>query len=122
MRGVEALSLDLQACGSIVHGTTVATNAVLERNGARCGLITTRGFRDILEMARRTRPQLYGLTGTFEAIIPRELRYEVTERLDSKGRIVLPLNEEEVIAATQAPVSEGEIGRASWRERVCQYV
>src|SRR3546814_5668593 len=76
MRGVEALSLDLQACGSIVHGTTVATNAVLERNGARCGLITTRGFRDILEMARRTRPQLYGLTGTFEAIIPRELRYE----------------------------------------------
>src|SRR3546814_8295788 len=52
MRGVEALSLDLQSCGSIVHGTTVATNAVLERNGARCGLITTRGFRDILEMAR----------------------------------------------------------------------
>lgn len=107
MRGVEALSLDLQACGSIVHGTTVATNAVLERKGARCGLITTRGFRDILEMARRTRPQLYGLTGTFEAIIPRELRYEVTERLDSKGRIVLPLNEEEVIAATRALVSEG---------------
>ena len=55
----------------IVHGTTTATNALLERKGARTGLITTRGFRDVLELGRRTRPTPYGLKGTFEPLIPR---------------------------------------------------
>ena len=107
MNGVDALGLDLSKCRSVVHGTTAATNAVLERKGARCGLITTRGFRDILEMARRTRPQLFGLTGTFEAIIPREFRYEVTERLDASGRVVQPLIESEVVAVTKALLEQG---------------
>ena len=49
----------------IVHGTTTATNALLERKGARTGLITTRGFRDVLELGRRTRPTPYGLKGSF---------------------------------------------------------
>ena len=71
-----------------MHGTTVATNAVLERKGSRCGLITTDGFRDILELARRTRPRLFGLTGEFEALIPRELRIEVRERTDADGDIL----------------------------------
>lgn len=105
--GIKALDLDLAHCHSVVHGTTAATNAVLERKGARCGLITTRGFRDILEMARRTRPQLYGLTGTFESIIPRDLRYEVTERIDARGRVVTPLAEEEVVAATRELIKAG---------------
>ena len=65
-------SLDL-----IVHGTTVTTNAVLERRLARTGLITTQGFRDILELGRRTRPQAYGMTGQFTPVIPRDLRLEV---------------------------------------------
>jgi N-methylhydantoinase A len=56
----------------IVHGTTTATNALLERKGARTGLVTTRGFRDVLELGRRTRPTPYGLKGTFEALIPRD--------------------------------------------------
>ena len=54
----------------IVHGTTTTTNAVLERKLARVGLITTRGFRDILELGRRTRPQPYGMTGTLRAADP----------------------------------------------------
>jgi N-methylhydantoinase A len=80
----------------VVHGTTTATNALLERKGARVGLITTRGFRDVLELGRRTRPTPYGLKGTFEALIPRELRLEVTERMDAEGQVVTPLDEDEV--------------------------
>jgi N-methylhydantoinase A len=83
----------------VVHGTTTATNALLERKGARTGLITTRGFRDVLELGRRTRPTPYGLKGTFEALIPRELRREVTERMDAEGQVVIPLDEAEVQGA-----------------------
>src|SRR6266404_2922890 len=82
--------------GVIVHGTTTATNALLERKGARTGLITTRGFRDVLEQNRRTRPTPYGLKGTFDALIPRELRLEVTERMDAEGLVVTPLDEDDV--------------------------
>jgi N-methylhydantoinase A len=99
MAGLRALGCDLDRTQTVVHGTTVATNAVLERKGSRCGLITTRGFRDILELARRTRPQLFGLTGEFEALIPRELRTEVRERTDADGEILEPLDEAEVAAA-----------------------
>src|ERR1043166_3428066 len=80
----------------VVHGTTTATNAVLERKGARTGPLTTRGFRDVLELGRRTRPTPYGLKGTFEALIPRELRVEVTERVDAEGAVVTPLDEDDV--------------------------
>jgi N-methylhydantoinase A len=91
--GLSALETDLATVAALVHGTTVATNAVLERKGARCGLITTAGFRDVLELGRRTRPNPYGMTGTFEALIPRDLRAEVAERIDAAGRILLPLDE-----------------------------
>src|SRR5206468_7785442 len=69
-------ALELAGCppdrlAIIVHGTTIGTNALLERKGANCGLITTRGFRDSLELGRRTRPHPYGLTGSFEPLIPR---------------------------------------------------
>src|SRR6516164_9911544 len=91
--GLAVLEADLAAIAALVHGTTVATNAVLERKGARCGLITTAGFRDILELGRRTRPNPYGMTGSFEALIPRDLRAEVPERIDAAGRILTPLDE-----------------------------
>jgi N-methylhydantoinase A len=55
----------------VIHGTTTTTNAVLERKVAKVGLVTTRGFRDTLELGRRTRPRPYGMTGTFEPLIPR---------------------------------------------------
>src|SRR5258706_7936989 len=80
----------------IVHGTTTATNALLERKGAVTGLITTRGFRDVLELGRRTRPHAYGLTGSFEPLIPRELRLEVAERIDAEGEAVVALSEDDV--------------------------
>jgi N-methylhydantoinase A len=99
MAGLNALGCELAKTQTIVHGTTVATNAVLERKGSRCGLITTKGFRDILELARRTRPQLFGLTGEFEALIPRELRTEVRERTDADGEILEPLDEGDVTSA-----------------------
>src|SRR5579859_6888662 len=55
----------------ILHGTTIATNAVIERRGANCALITTRGFRDVLELGRRDRPHMYGLTGIQRPLIAR---------------------------------------------------
>jgi N-methylhydantoinase A len=97
--GIAALDVAPGEVDAIIHGTTVATNAILERKGARCGLITTRGFRDILELGRRTRPQTYGMYGKFEAIIPRDLRFEVSERLDAKGNVITPLDEDDVRAA-----------------------
>ena len=86
----------LERLGAIVHGTTTTTNAMLERRIARVGLITTRGFRDVLELGRRTRPQPYGLLGAFRPLIERELRLEVDERVDADGAVVRPLDEEGV--------------------------
>lgn len=85
----------------IVHGTTTTTNAVLERRLAKTGMITTRGFRDVIELGRRTRPQAYGMTGTFVPVIPRNLRLEVTERVEAGGAIRVALDEQEVREAVQ---------------------
>ncbi|MGI4801138.1 MAG: hydantoinase/oxoprolinase family protein [Janthinobacterium lividum] len=84
--------------GLIVHGTTIATNAVIERKGARCALITTKGFRDILELGRRDRQRMYGLTGTQNPLIPRALRWEVDERLDHTGAVLTALDHDAVRA------------------------
>lgn len=78
----------------IVHGTTTTTNAVLERRLARTGMITTRGFRDVIELGRRTRPQAYGMTGVFVPVIPRNLRLEVSERVEASGHVREPLDED----------------------------
>ena len=80
----------------ILHGTTIATNAVIERRGARCALVTTRGFRDVLELGRRDRQRMYGMTGAHTPLIPRALRWEVDERLDAHGAVLRPLDEDEV--------------------------
>ncbi len=90
---------DLSGIDLIVHGTTTTTNAVLERQLSRTGLITTQGFRDVLELGRRTRPQAYGMHGHFTPIIPRDLRVEVPERMDARGRVVTPLDEAALRAA-----------------------
>lgn len=91
----------------IVHGTTTTTNAVLERRLARTGMITTRGFRDVIELGRRTRPQPYGMTGTFVPIIPRNLRLEVSERVEASGAVRTPLDEAEMREAVQALIAAG---------------
>jgi N-methylhydantoinase A len=93
---LEQTGKSAQGVDLFIHGTTATTNALLERKLAKCGLITTRGFRDVLELGRRTRPNPYGLIGTFEPIIPRDLRFEVTERMDASGAVVNPLSEDEV--------------------------
>ncbi|MEC8172713.1 MAG: hydantoinase/oxoprolinase N-terminal domain-containing protein, partial [Pseudomonadota bacterium] len=62
---------DLGSVDAIVHGTTTTTNAVLERKLSKTGMIATKGFRDVIEVGRRTRPQPYGMFGKFEPIIPR---------------------------------------------------
>lgn len=88
---------------ALVHGSTVATNAVLERKGVRTGLITTAGFRDVLEIGRQTRPKLYDLRVTREEpLVPRDLRVEVGERLDERGGVITPLDSDSVAAAVQA--------------------
>ncbi|QYZ72037.1 hydantoinase/oxoprolinase family protein [Neotabrizicola shimadae] len=89
----EAAGVDLSALNLIVHGTTTTTNAVLERKLSRTGMVTTEGFRDVLELGRRTRPQAYGMTGRFVPVIPRDLRLEVPERMDARGRVVTALDE-----------------------------
>jgi N-methylhydantoinase A len=103
----EAAGADLAALDLIVHGTTTTTNAVLERNLCRTGLITTAGFRDVLELGRRTRPHPYGMTGGFTPVIPRDLRLEVPERMDARGRVLTPLDETALRAALDRLVAAG---------------
>ncbi|TPK91235.1 MULTISPECIES: hydantoinase/oxoprolinase family protein [unclassified Mesorhizobium] len=91
----------------IVHGTTTTTNAVLERRLARTGMITTRGFRDVIELGRRTRPQAYGMTGTFVPVIPRDLRLEVSERVEASGTVRVQLDEAEMRDAVKKLLEAG---------------
>ncbi len=107
MAALEAADCDLASTGLVVHGTTTTTNAVLERKLARTGLITTEGFRDVLELGRRTRPQPYGMKGQFTPVIPRDLRLEVPERMDAAGEIVTPLDEEAVRRAVAQLLEAG---------------
>ncbi|MFE3280754.1 hydantoinase/oxoprolinase family protein [Nocardia sp. NPDC059239] len=99
LAGLAAAGAEPAGIQAIVHGTTVATNAVIERKGARVGLITTAGFRDILELRRRDRHSIYGLTGTFEPLVPRNLRLEVPERVAADGSVVTPLDLADVLEA-----------------------
>ncbi|MFK8251832.1 hydantoinase/oxoprolinase family protein [Ancylobacter terrae] len=100
------LSLPLAGVRSIVHGTTVATNAILERRGARLALLTTAGFRDVLELQRQERRNIWDLyIRKVEPLVPRHLRFEVRERVAANGAIVDPLDDaglEAVIAALRA--------------------
>ena len=96
-----------QGIATIVHGTTVGTNALLERKVARTGLITTEGFRDVLEMRRRDRPQTWGLRGAFTPIIERTLRVEVPERVLADGTVHTPLDEQAVRDAVKVLLDAG---------------
>ncbi len=107
MQALESAGASLKTLNSIIHGTTVTTNALLERKISRVGLITTHGFRDVLELGRRTRPKPYGMTGSFECIISRELRLEVRERIDCDGEIVETLNEADVRKAVEQLLKSG---------------
>ena len=90
--GIRALDVDLSEVDLLIHGTTVATNAAIERKGAQCGLVTTAGFRDVLELRRRDRPNTYGLRSEFTPLIPRRFRREVEERVNAEGESITPLD------------------------------
>ncbi|HLU82294.1 MAG TPA: hydantoinase/oxoprolinase family protein [Trueperaceae bacterium] len=90
------------------HGSTVATNALVEMKGARCGLLTTAGFRDLLELRRQKRPHLYDLQADKPLpLVPRQLRLEVEERVMFDGSVLLPLSEPGVLSAGAELVQQG---------------
>src|SRR5499426_2890290 len=92
----------------VLHGTTVASNAILELKGARTGLITTRGFRDVLEIRRLRMPRLYDLTWEKPpTLVERRLRMEVTERIDARGSVQEPLDETDVGRALDRLLAQG---------------
>ena len=92
---------------SVVHGTTLVTNTVIQRAGARVGLITTRGFRDSLEMGKETRYDLYDLfLEPPPTLVPRRCRVEVSERIAADGEVLLALDRAQVEQAARALVDE----------------
>ena len=92
----------------VVHGTTVGSNTILQKTGAKTGLITTKGFRDVLEIGRIRTPTMFDLTWEKpEPLVPRRHRLEVNERMGADGGVVRPLVDDEVIAAGRRLVDEG---------------
>lgn len=106
LNGLNALG-GVASIGSIVHGTTVGTNTLLERRGPKVGIITTKGFRDALEMRRRDRRQTWGLWGDFVPVAERDLRLEVDERTLADGSIRTAVDPAEVKAAAQQLLAKG---------------
>ncbi|MDD9955925.1 MAG: hydantoinase/oxoprolinase family protein [Anaerolineaceae bacterium] len=99
---------DARGTGFLVHGTTLVINALTERKGVRTGLITTRGFRDVLEIGRANRPDIYNMTYVKPTpFVPRRLRLEVTGRLNFRGEVLLPLCHEDVARAAGTLLAEG---------------
>lgn len=99
--GLDALGdeFDPAAVDFFGHGTTVATNAVLEREFADTALVTTAGFRDSIEIGRQARPDIYDLHGSKpDPVVARDRRYELAERLDERGEVLEPLDEDELAA------------------------
>lgn len=97
------------AISQIIHGTTLATNALIERRGAKTALITTKGFRDVIEMRTESRFEQYDLNLKLpEPLLPRNRRYVVSERMDAQGQVLLPLDRSEVEALAK------DIGQAGY--------
>lgn len=105
--GIGRIVDDLSQAAVVVHGTTAGTNALLERKGARIGVITTEGLRDVLEMRRRDRPHTWGLRGNFDPVVPRERRLEVPERTLADGSVRTPVDVNAVRAAARQLLDQG---------------
>lgn len=103
LSGVARMLSEIEGASfEIVHGTTVATNALLERKGARTALITTEGFEDVIEIGRQARPDLYNLMVTRRPpLVPRELRFSVSERVAPDGSIIVALDEQSLARAVR---------------------
>ncbi len=112
LAGVERLlrenGISADSISHLIQGTTVATNAVLQRKGAKTALVTTSGFGDVLEIARQKRPHLYDLTrNKIEPLVPRRLRFEVRERVFASGEVEVPLSEDDVRKVARSLADEG---------------
>jgi N-methylhydantoinase A len=102
-RSLDANRIDPVDVSLLSHATTVVTNALLEHKGARAGFVATRGMRDILELRRSSRADLYDLLQDAPAVlVPRRWRFEFTERIDAQGEVATPLAEEELPALIEA--------------------
>ena len=102
------LGADLGTIGEVVHATTVATNAILQGAGARCALITTEGFRDVLEIGRLRIPSLYNLSyDKRPPLVPRRHVFEVCERVSARGEVDSPLDPVSVAAAIDGVLASG---------------
>jgi N-methylhydantoinase A len=100
LQGLHALAPE-GSLGLLAHGTTVATNALLQRRGGKVALVTTAGFKDLLEIGRQTRPKIYDLKADHpEPLVPREHRFEVAERIGPAGEVILDLADAEIRRAT----------------------
>ncbi len=98
----------VQELDEVIHGTTLVINSIIERKGAKTGLITTKGFRDVLELGREIRYAPYDIFAEFpKPLVPRRLRLEVDERVRSDGTVLKPLDTEEVKAVTRRLIGEG---------------
>lgn len=111
LNGIDLLKeqhgMDLKDVGTLIHGTTLVTNAVIERKGAKTALLTTRGFEDVLEIGREMRYDIYDLNLVMpKPLVPRNLRWGVTERVDKSGSVLVPLEERELEAACERIASE----------------
>ena len=105
--GIGRQVADLSDISVVVHGTTAGTNALLERKGAKTGVICTEGLRDVLEMRRRDRPRTWGLRGDFEPVVDRRHRLEVPERTLASGDIRTPVDLDAVRAAARELMDQG---------------
>lgn len=94
---IKESKINPEAIEMFIHGSTVVINALIQRDGVKTGLITTKGFRDVLEIARGNRPDLYNVQYKKPTpFVPRYLRQEVTERLNYKGEVLTPLDKDEL--------------------------
>ncbi|MEX0408294.1 hydantoinase/oxoprolinase family protein [Aquibium sp. LZ166] len=107
IEGIAGKVADFADISTIVHGTTVGTNALLERKGARTGIITTRGFRDVLEMRRRDRPTTWSLKGSFTPVVERNDRVEVAERTLADGSVLQEVDLDQVRSQAGALAAAG---------------
>lgn len=112
VEGVELLLSELKVnpleVAEVLHGTTVGSNTILQRTGAKTGLITTRGFKDVLEIGRIRMPDMFDLTWDKpKPLVPRRHRLEVDERMAADGSVIRPLNEQELIDAVDQLKKDG---------------
>jgi N-methylhydantoinase A len=106
--GTGLTQLEVPSVSPVAHGTTAATNALLERQGAKTALVTTEGFADVLTIGRQDRPDLYDLTPTLPApLVPAERRHEVPERLNAEGEVLTPLDEAAVRHVAETLAGQG---------------